>query len=90
MNTQKKYIISKSMTFKKTEEELREWAEEIRQNEGLQDVTPDYTEKEWTQDHDLYDEYVKDINTWQCWECNAENTHNIDDFGFCKECLQSQ
>ena len=35
---------------------------------------------------------VKELNidTWECWECNAKNTHNIDDFGFCKECLQSQ
>jgi archaellum component FlaC len=31
-------------THKKTEQELREWAEEIRQNEGLQDVVPNYTE----------------------------------------------
>tara|TARA_R100000306_G_C4299306_1_gene104257 strand:- start:415 stop:612 length:198 start_codon:yes stop_codon:yes gene_type:complete len=30
------------------------------------------------------------INTWKCWDCNTNNTHNIDDFGFCKDCLQSQ
>ena len=28
--------------------------------------------------------------SWECWDCEAENTHNIDEFGFCKECLQSQ
>ena len=27
---------------------------------------------------------------WKCWYCEAENTHYLDDFGFCKECLQSQ
>ena len=42
-------------THAKTEQELREWTEEIRTNEGLQDVVPNYTEKEWTQDSDLYD-----------------------------------
>tara|TARA_Y100001938_G_C8043022_1_gene407250 strand:- start:980 stop:1177 length:198 start_codon:yes stop_codon:yes gene_type:complete len=31
-----------------------------------------------------------DINTWNCWSCEAENTHNVDDFGFCRECLESQ
>ena len=31
-------------THTKTEQELREWAEEIRQNEGLKDVVPNYTE----------------------------------------------
>ena len=31
-------------THTKTEQELREWAQEIRINEGLQDVVPNYTE----------------------------------------------
>jgi hypothetical protein len=89
----KKYIVNDltegltftNQTHTKTEQELREWAEEIRQNEGLQDVTPDYTEKEWTQDHDLYDEYVKDID--ECieflegydWEIVEETTNNTYD-----------
>ena len=30
------------------------------------------------------------IDTWECWECKTKNTHDIDKFGFCKECLQSQ
>ena len=34
-----------NQTHTKTEQELRDWAEEIRQNEGLQEVTPNYTEK---------------------------------------------
>tara|TARA_R110002012_G_scaffold272651_1_gene458270 strand:- start:1771 stop:2019 length:249 start_codon:yes stop_codon:yes gene_type:complete len=62
----RKYVIigfdNEYRTFVKTEEELREWAEEVRQNENLQDVTPDFTEKEWTQDHTLYDEYVYNID----------------------------
>ena len=50
----KKYIVidtwngegysSNNETHTKTEQELRDWAEEIRQNEGLQDVVPNYTE----------------------------------------------
>ena len=51
-----------TQTQTKTEQELREWAEQLRQKLGLQDVTADYTEKEWTQDFDLYDEYVKAKN----------------------------
>mgnify|MGYP003664697624 CR=1 FL=1 len=47
----RKYVIigfdNEYRTFVKTEEELREWAEEVRQ---------------WTQDPTLYDEYVYDID----------------------------
>ena len=38
---------------------------------------------------ELYNNYLNE-KIWNCWECETENTHNIDDFGFCKECLQSQ
>tara|TARA_R100000742_G_C4254104_1_gene72162 strand:+ start:481 stop:753 length:273 start_codon:yes stop_codon:yes gene_type:complete len=72
MNTQKKYIINctalfnddkiNSATFKKTEKELRDWAEEIRQNEGLQEVTPNYTEVYNSLDGLRRKGYIEDID----------------------------
>ena len=66
----KKYIVTDltegtaftNQTHTKTEQELREWAEEIRQNEGLQDVTPDYTEKYNSLDGLRREGYIEDID----------------------------
>ena len=57
-----------------------------------QELSRLYTNKQITYEQFLLRSkaYELNINTWNCWECDTENTHNIDDFGFCKECLQSQ
>ena len=44
-----------------TEKDLREWAEEIRQNENLQDVTPDFIEKYNSLDGLRREGYIEDI-----------------------------
>tara|TARA_R100001510_G_C7539254_1_gene127511 strand:+ start:63 stop:329 length:267 start_codon:yes stop_codon:yes gene_type:complete len=70
MNTQKKYIVNDlteglaftNQTHTKTEQELRDWAEEIRQNEGLQEVTPNYTEKYSSLDGLRRKGYIEDID----------------------------
>lgn len=61
----RKYIIigfdTEYRTFVKTEKDLREWAEEIRQNENLQDVTPDFIEKYNSLDGLRREGYIEDI-----------------------------
>ena len=63
-----------------------------KENNNIKHLAKLLTNNEITFEQFLFRSKAKElnINTWQCWECNAENTHNIDDFGFCKECLQSQ
>ena len=61
----------------KTEKELREWANEIRENEGLKDVQPNFTETYDSNDILRREGYIDDL--WSCVEFLEEYDYSINE-----------
>ena len=61
----------------KTEKELREWANEVRNNKGLTDFAPNFTETYDSNDRLRREGYIDDL--WSCVEFLEEYDYSINE-----------
>lgn len=93
---------TKLKSFYKNEKELRQWAEEIRQNEGLQEVVSEFVGNDngkYWYEIDLCIEFLESYD-WEiikqtpiiennCWKCNESITYT-DEYYYCPICSAHQ